>query len=214
MNSTHFVYTCIGKSQASIKSIVNYLEAKGAMKNTTIIVGDPGELPTVQAMSVYTASQIGIHSRESGQDCIIIIDEMNTHVNLNLTLQNKGITSIATSNYECSKIFETGGDMKQGGSVTYIAILEGTMELYEGNIYQQFAMFLIDLADRVFTLSRDNNVNNKNNNNNNMWVPGIVWNEEQIDGKSISNKNEQVGQLILELQNKFKEVSPIIHIYV
>ncbi|PRP87077.1 ATP synthase F1 [Planoprotostelium fungivorum] len=196
-DKTHCVFVCIGKSQNGIRSLVQFLEAKGAMSHSTVVVGDASDFPALQTMAIYTAAQIGIDARERGEDAIVFVDEMNTHVNVQLTLHNRAIPSISTVNYELSKIFESGGILKDyEGSLTFFPIMEGTVEQYEGNVYQRFAMFMSDLADQTITLSRGNT-------DANMWQPPLLWTQDSI--KSYKSNPPKMMELVSELQRRLRE---------
>jgi F-type H+-transporting ATPase subunit alpha len=71
------VYVAIGQKASSIKNVVRSLEAAGAMDYTIVVAASASESAAMQYVSAYSGCTMGEYFRDSGQDALIIYDDLS-----------------------------------------------------------------------------------------------------------------------------------------
>lgn len=70
------IYVAIGQKRSSIANVVRKLEEHGAMDHTIIVVASASESAALQFIAPYTGCAMGEFFRDSGQDALIIYDDL------------------------------------------------------------------------------------------------------------------------------------------
>ena len=156
------IYVAIGQKQSTVASIVGTLEEYGAMDYTTIVAATASELAPLQYIAPYSGCAIGEEWMESGQDVLIVYDDLSKHAaayrTLSLLLKRPPGREAFPSDvfYLHSRLLERAArlsDALGGGSLTALPIIEtqaGDVSAYiptnvisitDGQIYLESEMF-------------------------------------------------------------------------
>ena len=73
------IYVAIGQKKASIARTVAVLDRHGAMDNTIIVAASADDSVTLQYIAPYAGCAIGEAFMESGQDALIVYDDLSKH---------------------------------------------------------------------------------------------------------------------------------------
>ncbi|WP_343188223.1 F0F1 ATP synthase subunit alpha [Buchnera aphidicola (Ceratoglyphina bambusae)] len=73
------IYVAIGQKMSTISSIIKILEEKDVLNNTIIIASSASDSASLQYLSPYTGCTIGEFFRDSGEDALIIYDDLSKH---------------------------------------------------------------------------------------------------------------------------------------
>jgi len=156
------IYVAIGQKQSTVASIVGTLEEYGAMDYTTIVAATASELAPLQYIAPYSGCAIGEEWMESGQDVLIVYDDLSKHAaayrTLSLLLKRPPGREAFPGDvfYLHSRLLERAArlsDALGGGSLTALPIIEtqaGDVSAYiptnvisitDGQIYLETEMF-------------------------------------------------------------------------
>lgn len=156
------IYVAIGQKASTVASIVTKLEEHGAMDYTTIVVASASELAPLQYIAPYSGCAIGEEWMESGQDVLVIYDDLTKHAaayrTLSLLLRRPPGREAFPGDvfYLHSRLLERAArlnDKLGGGSLTALPIIEtqaGDVSAYiptnvisitDGQIYLETEMF-------------------------------------------------------------------------
>ena len=73
------IYVAIGQKASTVATIVKKLDEYGAMDYTTIVAATASELAPLQYIAPYSGCAIGEEWMESGEDVLIIYDDLTKH---------------------------------------------------------------------------------------------------------------------------------------
>ncbi|MCY3720238.1 MAG: F0F1 ATP synthase subunit alpha [Anaerolineaceae bacterium] len=73
------IYVAIGKRKGEIARLVALLEEAGAMDYTTVVVASASDPAAMQYISPYAGCAIGEWFMESGQDALVVYDDLSKH---------------------------------------------------------------------------------------------------------------------------------------
>lgn len=156
------IYVAIGQKASTVASIVSKLEEYGAMDYTTIVAATASELAPLQYIAPYSGCAIGEEWMESGQDVLIIYDDLTKHAaayrTLSLLLKRPPGREAFPGDvfYLHSRLLERAARLSDelgGGSLTALPIIEtqaGDVSAYiptnvisitDGQIYLETEMF-------------------------------------------------------------------------
>ena len=156
------IYVAIGQKASTVASIVKTLNEYGAMDYTTIVAATASELAPLQYIAPYSGCAIGEEWMESGQDVLIIYDDLSKHAaayrTLSLLLKRPPGREAYPGDvfYLHSRLLERAArlnDSLGGGSLTALPIIEtqaGDVSAYiptnvisitDGQIYLETEMF-------------------------------------------------------------------------
>ncbi len=156
------IYVAIGQKSSTVATLVKTLEEYGAMAYTTIVVSTASELAPLQYIAPYAGCAIGEEWMESGQDVLIIYDDLSKHATayrtLSLLLKRPPGREAYPGDvfYLHSRLLERAArlsDKLGGGSLTALPIIEtqaGDVSAYiptnvisitDGQIYLETDMF-------------------------------------------------------------------------
>lgn len=156
------IYVAIGQKASTVASIVKTLEEFGAMSYTTIVASTASELAPLQYIAPYSGCAIGEEWMESGQDVLVVYDDLSKHAaayrTLSLLLKRPPGREAYPGDvfYLHSRLLERAArlsDKLGGGSLTALPIIEtqaGDVSAYiptnvisitDGQIYLETEMF-------------------------------------------------------------------------
>lgn len=156
------IYVAIGQKASTVATIVKTLEEYGAMDYTTIVAATASELAPLQYIAPYSGCAIGEEWMESGQDVLIIYDDLSKHATayrtLSLLLKRPPGREAYPGDvfYLHSRLLERAARLSDelgGGSLTALPIIEtqaGDVSAYiptnvisitDGQIYLETEMF-------------------------------------------------------------------------
>ncbi|MCQ2081863.1 MAG: F0F1 ATP synthase subunit alpha [Lachnospiraceae bacterium] len=156
------IYVAIGQKASTVASIVKTLEEYGAFDYTTVVVAAASELAPLQYIAPYSGCAIGEEWMESGEDVLVIYDDLTKHAaayrTLSLLLRRPPGREAYPGDvfYLHSRLLERAARMSDeygGGSLTALPIIEtqaGDVSAYiptnvisitDGQIYLETEMF-------------------------------------------------------------------------
>ena len=156
------IYVAIGQKASTVASIVKTLEEFGAMSYTTVVAATASELAPLQYIAPYSGCAIGEEWMESGQDVLVVYDDLSKHAaayrTLSLLLKRPPGREAYPGDvfYLHSGLLERAArlsDKLGGGSLTALPIIEtqaGDVSAYiptnvisitDGQIYLETEMF-------------------------------------------------------------------------
>lgn len=156
------IYVAVGQKASTVASIVKTLEEFGAMSYTTIVASTASELAPLQYIAPYSGCAIGEEWMESGQDVLVVYDDLSKHAaayrTLSLLLKRPPGREAYPGDvfYLHSRLLERAArlsDKLGGGSLTALPIIEtqaGDVSAYiptnvisitDGQIYLETEMF-------------------------------------------------------------------------
>ncbi len=156
------IYVAIGQKASTVASIVKTLNEYGAMDYTTIVAATASELAPLQYIAPYAGCAIGEEWMESGQDVLIVYDDLSKHAaayrTLSLLLKRPPGREAYPGDvfYLHSRLLERAAKLNDslgGGSLTALPIIEtqaGDVSAYiptnvisitDGQIYLETEMF-------------------------------------------------------------------------
>lgn len=156
------IYVAIGQKASTVATIVKTLEEYGAMEYTTVMAATASELAPLQYIAPYAGCAIGEEWMESGQDVLVIYDDLSKHAaayrTLSLLLKRPPGREAYPGDvfYLHSRLLERAArlsDKLGGGSLTALPIIEtqaGDVSAYiptnvisitDGQIYLETEMF-------------------------------------------------------------------------
>ncbi len=156
------IYVAIGQKASTVASIVSTLEEYGAMDYTTVVAATASELAPLQYIAPYSGCAMGEEWMESGQDVLIVYDDLSKHAaayrTLSLLLKRPPGREAYPGDvfYLHSRLLERAArlsDALGGGSLTALPIIEtqaGDVSAYiptnvisitDGQIYLETEMF-------------------------------------------------------------------------
>ena len=156
------IYVAIGQKASTVASIVKTLNEYGAMDYTTVVAATASELAPLQYIAPYAGCAIGEEWMESGQDVLIVYDDLSKHAaayrTLSLLLKRPPGREAYPGDvfYLHSRLLERAAKLNDslgGGSLTALPIIEtqaGDVSAYiptnvisitDGQIYLETEMF-------------------------------------------------------------------------
>lgn len=127
------VYVAIGQKNSTIAQIKRTLEAYDAMKYTTIVVAGASDLPSLKYIAPFTGITIAEEWMTSGQDVLIVYDDLSKHAvayrTLSLLLRRPPGREAYPGDvfYLHSRLLERSGKINKkngGGTITALPIIE------------------------------------------------------------------------------------------
>ncbi|ABX44085.1 F0F1 ATP synthase subunit alpha [Lachnoclostridium phytofermentans] len=156
------IYVAIGQKASTVANIVKTLEEYGALDYTTVVASTASELAPLQYIAPYSGCAIGEEWMESGQDVLVIYDDLTKHAaayrTLSLLLKRPPGREAYPGDvfYLHSRLLERAARLNDelgGGSLTALPIIEtqaGDVSAYiptnvisitDGQIYLETDMF-------------------------------------------------------------------------
>lgn len=158
VNGTICIYCAIGQRGSAVARAVATLRERGAMDNCIVVVAAGEEPPGFQYIAPYAATAVAEYFMESGQDVLIVYDDLTRHARayreLSLLLRRPPGREAYPGDifYLHSRLLERAthlGDAKGGGSLTALPIVETEAQ----NISAYIPTNLISITDGQIYLS-------------------------------------------------------------
>ena len=156
------IYVAIGQKASTVANIVKVFEEYGAMDYTTVVASTASELAPLQYIAPYSGCAMGEEWMESGEDVLIVYDDLSKHATayrtLSLLLRRPPGREAYPGDvfYLHSRLLERAArlsDKLGGGSLTALPIIEtqaGDVSAYiptnvisitDGQIFLETEMF-------------------------------------------------------------------------
>ncbi len=154
------IYVAIGQKSSTVAQIAEKLRAAGALEYTTIVSATASELAPLQYLAPYTGVTIGEEWMESGENVIIIYDDLSKHAvayrTMALLLHRPPGREAYPGDifYLHSRLLERAARLKQeygGGSITALPIIE----TQAGDISSYIPTNVISITDGQIFLNND-----------------------------------------------------------
>jgi len=154
------VYVAIGQKQSTVASIVNQLEAAGAMEYTTIVLAGASDLAPLQYLAPYAGVSIAEEWMYEGKDVLVIYDDLSKHASayrtLSLLLRRPPGREAYPGDvfYLHSRLLERAAQLSDelgGGSITALPIVE----TQAGDISAYIPTNVISITDGQLFLQAD-----------------------------------------------------------
>ena len=156
----HCIYVAIGQKASTVASIVKTLEEYGAMSYTTVVASTASELAPLQYIAPYSGCAIGEEWMESGEDVLIIYDDLTKHAaayrTLSLLLKRPPGREAFPGDvfYLHSRLLERSSRLSDelgGGSITALPIIE----TQAGDVSAYIPTNVISITDGQIFLESD-----------------------------------------------------------
>src|SRR3990172_5979159 len=73
------IYVSIGKKQADLKHVEQYLKESGALKNSVVIAATSSDPVSYVYFAPFAGFTIAEYFRDTGRDVLIVLDDMSAH---------------------------------------------------------------------------------------------------------------------------------------
>ena len=124
------IYVAIGKTKKEVKSIYAELQKRGALAYTIMICAFNDDKPPVLSLTPYAALSIAEIYMKNNYDVLVVIDDLKRHAE---AYREISLVSGKTPGrdaypadifYTHSRLLEKGCQLKDGGSITILPIVE------------------------------------------------------------------------------------------
>lgn len=152
------IYIGIGKTKKEIKDIYYELSKKGAMPYTIILTAFNDEKPPVLSLTPYVGLSIAESFATKNYDVLVVIDDLKRHADvyreISLLIGKTPGRDAYPSDifYTHSRLLEKGCQIKNGGSITILPIVETK----GGDITDYISTNIISITDGQIVLSTKN----------------------------------------------------------
>ncbi len=164
------IYVAIGQKASTIAKLVNTLKKAGAMDYTVIISSTASDPAPLQYIAPYSGTSIAEFFMHSGEDCLIVYDDLSKHAvsyrALSLLLERSPGREAYPGDvfYLHSRLLERSARLSEemgGGSITALPIIEtqaGDVSAYiptnvisitDGQIYLESDLFFLGFRPAV-----------------------------------------------------------------
>ncbi|MCR4796975.1 MAG: F0F1 ATP synthase subunit alpha [Lachnospiraceae bacterium] len=154
------IYVAIGQKASTVAALVKTLEEFGAMSYTTVVASTASELAPLQYIAPYAGCAMGEEWMESGQDVLIIYDDLSKHATayrtLSLLLRRPPGREAYPGDvfYLHSRLLERAARLSDdlgGGSLTALPIIE----TQAGDVSAYIPTNVISITDGQIYLETD-----------------------------------------------------------
>ncbi|NSW53565.1 MAG: F0F1 ATP synthase subunit alpha [Anaerolineae bacterium] len=151
------VYVAIGQKKSTTLSVIETLQAEGAMKYTTVVVASPDDPPALRYLAPYAGCTIAEYMLKMGRDVLIVYDDLSKHADayreLSLLLRRPPGREAYPGDifYLHSRLLERACKVKNGASITALPIVT----TQRGNISAYIPTNLISITDGQIVLDAD-----------------------------------------------------------
>ena len=124
------IYVAIGQKRSTVAQVAETLAANGAMDYTIILAATASESAPLQYIAPYAGCTIGEYFMHKGRDVLVIYDDLSKHAvayrALSLLLHRPPGREAYPGDvfYLHSRLLERAANLKDGGSLTALPIIE------------------------------------------------------------------------------------------
>lgn len=124
------IYVAIGKTKKEVKNVYQELGKRGALSYTIIMSAFNDDKPPVISLTPYAALSIAEVYMRNGYDVLVVIDDLKRHAE---SYREMSLVSGKTPGrdaypadifYTHSRLLEKGCQLKDGGSITILPVVE------------------------------------------------------------------------------------------
>ena len=146
------VYVAIGQKASTVASLVNELEAQGAMEYTIVVAANASDPAPMQYIAPYAGCAMGEYFRDNGQHSLIVYDDLSKHAvayrQMSLVLRRPPGREAFPGDvfYLHSRLLERASKLSKelgGGSLTALPIIE----TQEGDVSAYIPTNVISITD-------------------------------------------------------------------
>lgn len=146
------IYVAIGQKASTVASIVNELEANGAMEYTTVVAANASDPAPIQYIAPYSGCAMGEYFRDNGKHALIIYDDLSKQAvayrQMSLVLRRPPGREAFPGDvfYLHSRLLERASKLNEslgGGSLTALPIIE----TQEGDVAAYIPTNVISITD-------------------------------------------------------------------
>ncbi|MBT3216214.1 MAG: F0F1 ATP synthase subunit alpha [Candidatus Marinimicrobia bacterium] len=146
------IYVAIGQKASTVASIVNELEANGAMEYTTVVAANASDPAPTQYIAPYSGCAMGEYYRDNGKHALIIYDDLSKQAvayrQMSLVLRRPPGREAFPGDvfYLHSRLLERASKLNEslgGGSLTALPIIE----TQEGDVAAYIPTNVISITD-------------------------------------------------------------------
>jgi len=146
------VYVAIGQKASTVASLVNELEAQGAMEYTIVVAANASDPAPMQYIAPYSGCAMGEYFRDNGQHSLIVYDDLSKHAvayrQMSLVLRRPPGREAFPGDvfYLHSRLLERASKLSKelgGGSLTALPIIE----TQEGDVSAYIPTNVISITD-------------------------------------------------------------------
>ena len=129
-NGVICIYVAIGQKRSTVAQVAETLAANGAMDYTIILAATASESAPLQYIAPYAGCTIGEYFMHKGRDVLVIYDDLSKHAvayrALSLLLHRPPGREAYPGDvfYLHSRLLERAANLKDGGSLTALPIIE------------------------------------------------------------------------------------------
>lgn len=129
-NGVICIYVAIGQKRSTVAQVAETLAANGAMDYTIIVAATASESAPLQYIAPYAGCSIGEFFMHKGRDVLVIYDDLSKHAvayrALSLLLHRPPGREAYPGDvfYLHSRLLERAANLKDGGSLTALPIIE------------------------------------------------------------------------------------------
>lgn len=124
------IFVSIGQRQANLARTMRLLVENGALEYTVIVSADSADSVLCQYLAPYVGCTIGEYFRAQGKDALIVYDDLTNHAiayrEMSLLLRRPPGREAFPGDvfYLHSRLLERAGNIKDGGSLTALPIIQ------------------------------------------------------------------------------------------
>lgn len=152
------IYCAIGQRDANTVNVINTLEENGAMDYTIVVNASASSLAGMQYIAPYAATSMAEYFCEKGKNVLIVYDDLSKHARayreISLLLERSPGREAYPGDifYLHARLLERSANLKNGGSITSLPIIETEGE----NISAYIPTNVISITDGQLYLSPSN----------------------------------------------------------
>ncbi|GAB6041922.1 alternate F1F0 ATPase, F1 subunit alpha [Endothiovibrio diazotrophicus] len=151
------IYCSIGQRGASLSRVVEELRRSGNFARTVVVAADGSDPPGLQFITPYAATTMAEWFMAQGEDVVVVYDDLTRHARayreLSLLLRRPPGREAYPGDifYIHSRLLERATNLKRGGSLTALPIVETQAQ----NLSAYIPTNLISITDGQIVLSPD-----------------------------------------------------------
>ncbi|MBO8127930.1 MAG: F0F1 ATP synthase subunit alpha [Peptococcaceae bacterium] len=151
------IYVAIGQKASTVAGVIRRLKDHGAMDYTTVVATTASDPAPLLYLAPFAGTAIAEEFMEQGRDVLIVYDDLSKHARayreMSLLLRRPPGREAFPGDifYLHSRLLERAANLKEGGSITALPIVE----TQQGEISAYIPTNIISITDGQIILSKD-----------------------------------------------------------